>query len=442
MSQLSSLRRITKVRVYPSVVLSLVLGVLVLPLSFSGVGLAKTTITFWTDWGGDGLAALESIATNFNKSQSAIEVKITATGDLNTKLLTAIAGNAAPDLVLLDRYRTGEMAARKALTPLDSYLARKDTTITPDDFFRAAWNETIYEGTVYSVPFYVDNRVLFYNIPRFEEAGLNAERPPQDWDDLVEYSRKLTSRGPDGRLKTVGYVPIWHGVSLTHYMWQNGTDVFNADQTRVIFDQQPSVEALDWVVRFVDMYGGVAALNELSGQFGSGAKDPLVTGQEAMKSDGNWMYGDMKKAVPQFIEKDLGLAPLPKGKQYATIAGGFSLAIPVNAKQKDAAWKFLQFAVSKESQLLFAQRAGSIPALLAAAKDPAIIGNRFWRPFILSMEFARYRPVHPAFPEIEGFIYQAVDEAVNHRLSPQAALKQAAEKAQPILDRYNKHFRR
>jgi multiple sugar transport system substrate-binding protein len=375
----------------------------------------------------------------FNKSQSSIVVKPTVTPDLGTKLLASVAGKVPPDVVLFDRYMTGQYASRDALTPLDSYIARDK--VDPSAFFEACWNETVYRGKTYSIPFETNSRVLMYNKRLFKEAGLDPSKPPKTWDDLVRYSKALTKRDEKGRLVQVGFVPIWNGVSLIHYLWQAGGEVFNSDATEVAFNGPEGTKALEWVVSLVDYYG-YDNLVSLAAGFGSHLSDPFYTGKVAMKSEGCWMLSDMRKYAPKLVADDLGIAPLPQDKVRATIAGGFSLVIPKGARNADAAWEFIKFAVSKDAQVLFARKVGTIPALKAAALDPQVAGEPLLKPFIDAMEHARYRPVHPAFPEVESYIYQAVDKAVHGEMSPKAALEWAASRAQKVLDRYNKHLGR
>ncbi len=402
-------------------------------------GPGAVSVTFWHDWTGDGGQAIQEMVDAFNKSHSDMAVKVTLTSDLGTKLLASIAGKVPPDLVLFDRYMTGQYASRDALSPLDTFIARDK--MHPGAFFEACWNETVYEGRTYSIPFETNSRVLMYNKRLFREAGLDPERPPDTWDELAQYSRALTKRDEKGRLIQVGFVPIWNGVSLVHYLWQAGGEVFNADATKVTFNGPEGVRALEWVVAQVEFYG-YANLVSLASGFGSHVTDPFYLGKVGMKSDGCWMLSDMRKYAPDFVARDLGLAPLPKQTTRATIAGGFSLVIPRGARNADAAWEFIKHAVSRETQVSFARRMGTIPALKAAALDPRVSSDPLLRPFIDAMGHARYRPVHPAFPEVESYIYQAMDKAVNGEMSPRAALDWAAERAQKVLDRYNRHLRK
>jgi len=58
---------------------------------------------------------------------------------------------------------------------------------------------------------------------------------------------------------------------------------------------------------------------------------------------------------------DFGVAPLPKGEQTGTIAQGSVLALSSKGKNKDAAWKFIEFMGSKEGQLLWDKATNFFP---------------------------------------------------------------------------------
>lgn len=412
---------------------SLLLLILLLSLTLNVA--AKTKISFWHSWSGEGVKAIDSIVNQFEKIYPDIDVEVILTTKMEQKLLVSIAGGAAPDVVLFDRYKTGQFAARGALTELDKFI--ENSSIKSEDFFNAAWGETIYRGKIYSIPYYVDNRALLYNKKLFEEAGLDPNDPPETWDELIEYSKKLTKYDDKGRITQVGFVPIWEGASLVHYIWQSGGTVFNDDMTKVVFNNEIGVNALQWIVDFIDMCGGVDELISFSSGFGAQINNPFYIGQVAMQSNGPWIYRDIERYAPDFLKNDLRIAPLPKNTEHATIVGGFSLIIPKGAPEPEAAWKFIQYLVQKENQIEWALASGTIPALKAAAYDDQIIRNDIWKGFVENMENGKYRPVHPAFPEVESYIYQAVDKAVYHKMTSKEALDWAAERAQVILDQHN-----
>jgi multiple sugar transport system substrate-binding protein len=404
----------------------------------AGAASAKTTITFWHDWGVN--QVIQSVVDRFNQSQSEVEVKVVPTGSLSSKLMAAVAGGSAPDVVLIDRFMTCEFAANGALTPLDSLIARDK--LDANTFFLPTWQEARWLGKQYAIPTNTDSRVLLYLRSTLDAAGVDSEKPPATWDELRTVSTKLTRRESDGRLSRVGYVPNWGNISLKEYIWQNGGELLNESLTEVIFAEKPAVEALQWVVDFVDSYGGQPRLDEFGSRvdWATGALGPVLRGQVGLIWEGSWNLGGLLENFPNIYKNDLAAGLPPQKVRRATLSGGHGLVIPVGSPHPDAAWKFIRYFTSVEPQVQFALGTGVIPANRQAAVSQQIIQDPVRRVFILAMEFARLRPAHPAYPQIDALISDAFWKAIRHEATPAAALDEAVRLSQLILDRYNKHY--
>src|SRR5690606_280573 len=85
---------------------------------------------------------------------------------------------------------------------------------------------------MYGIPFMTDDYALTWNKTHFDQAGLDRNRPPETWDELRQYARLLTQRGPDGTLRVSGYAVRANGGTGTvdkwdAYLWAAGGDVFD-----------------------------------------------------------------------------------------------------------------------------------------------------------------------------------------------------------------------
>ncbi|MBE3576405.1 MAG: ABC transporter substrate-binding protein [Limnochordales bacterium] len=414
------------------------LVVLGLLFTVGGAVSAKTSITFWHDWGVN--PVIQSIVDRFNQTQNEVEVRVIPTGDLRAKLMAAVAGGSAPDVVLIDRFMTCEFAANGALTPLDSLIARDK--LDANTFFLPTWQEARWLGKQYAIPTNTDSRALLYLRSTLEAAGIDSEKPPATWDELRAVSAKLTRRESDGRLSRVGYVPNWGNISLKEYIWQNGGELLNESLTKVIFADKPAVEALQWVVEFVDFYGGQARLDEFGSRvdWTTGALGPVLKGQVGLIWEGSWTLQGVRENFPNIYKNDLAAGLPPQKVRRATLSGGHGLAIPVGSSHPEAAWKFIRYFTSIEPQVQLGVGTGFIPANRQAAINQQLIQDPVLRVFILAMEFARLRPPHPAYPQIDALISDAFWKAIRHQATPQAALDEAARLSQLILDRYNRHY--
>src|SRR5690606_6428575 len=164
------------------------------------------------------------------------------------KILTAVLSGDPPDVVS-QFVPVVKWASRLALTPLDGFIAssRLDTTA----FFPALWSEMRWQEHVYALPVNSTSYALFYNKTLFRAAGLDPEAPPETWDEVAEAARRLTERGPRGRITTVGFVPDYGNLPTTQLMaWQQGAEFLSPDGTTVTLAAPEMERALQWIADF------------------------------------------------------------------------------------------------------------------------------------------------------------------------------------------------
>ncbi|WP_394788142.1 extracellular solute-binding protein [Rhodoferax sp.] len=137
-------------------------------------GIAATDIKFWTLLsGGDG-ARLATLVNDFNASQS--EYKIVTTTlpwgvPFYTKMRTAAAVGAGPDLVNLHLSRIGDFAPSgvlRAISPAELSAAG----ISGSDYYERQWKKGSYNGQTYAIPLDTHALVLYYNKALVAKAGL------------------------------------------------------------------------------------------------------------------------------------------------------------------------------------------------------------------------------------------------------------------------------
>lgn len=394
------------------------------------------TITFWNMFtaGGPG-DAIKTLVKEFNETHPYIQVKILdIPQQIEQKLLTATAGGVPPDVAMFDRFRVASFAARNAFRCLDDFILRDKIKAT--DFFKPCWEECKYQEKMWAMPFNTDVRVLFYNKDLFKEAGLDPERPPRTWDELIEYSDKLTKRDKLGRLTQVGFVPIWGNTWLYLYGWQKGGEFINEDGTEITCNDPKIVAALEWVVNFVDRYK-IESLNSFSSGFGAWELNPFFTGKIAMQGDEGYLMSLIKRYAPK-LNYDVAPLPYPKDGVRATWSGGFALVIPRGAKNAEAAWEFIKWMTSPKPQFTYAKMSEQMSANKLAMEDPYFMNDPKWRVFISEMEYSRYRPVTPVGAELWDQLARAVDQCVYHKMTPKQALDEAKKKTQRALDEFIK----
>ena len=102
---------------------------------------------------------------------------------MQDKLLTAIAGKAAPDISIIDQFWGAGLADANAVLAAEDFFS-KDASFDKTDIYDYAWKTATYKNKAWSMPFSTSNEVLYYNKAMFKAAGLDPKsrpRPGPSW---------------------------------------------------------------------------------------------------------------------------------------------------------------------------------------------------------------------------------------------------------------------
>jgi len=442
--------------------------------AFPALGLGQTTLSVWgAQLDPDSIAGTLAVAQAFEVAHPGVHVRMLGlgTGHMNPqKLLTAIVGGTSPDLVYQARFNISDWASRGAFIPLDPFIGQDRNA--PDcpkraDYYTAAWDEAMYGGHIFGIPTGADDRALYWNKKIFADnrdalaaAGLDWRRPPQTWSEILGYSKVLTLPG-----KRDGFIPNFGNAWLYLYAFQNDAEFLSKDGTKCTLASPEAAEALDFMKRGYDLIGGYDAANAFQSGFQGGPQDPFISGQVAMKIDGDWSLPGLARYGGGL---DFGVAPPPipddrlvlKGRfakdkdRFITWIGGFSYAMPRGCPHPQLAWEFIKFATSLRGRLVenraqaAADRAKGRTYLprIQGLKQANVALYKLFKPadpryaeglrtHIGLMESARVRP-----PTVVGQLLwdeheKATEEALRNKMSPMAALQDSQAAVQRELDR-------
>ncbi len=376
-------------------------GCLVALASLGLAGSEQKTITVWGIAFGPDTKGFEALVREFERRNPDLKVRVLSmgAGKMNPqKLMTAIVGDVAPDVVKQDRFSIGEWASRNAFLSLSPLIERDRVSDpfcpTPEQYDPGPWSEAMYQGQVYAIPESADNRILYYNKGIFRqnanalrEAGLDPERAPRTWSELLKYSKVLTQTNKDGSLKRAGYLPNFGNTWLYLYAFQNNADFLTPDGRNCTMATPEAAEALQFIVNGYDIVGGYEKAEAFRTGFQSGENDPFILGRVAMKTDGDWILKDLAIHATKL---DFGVAPAPvpddryhkRGRfanepnQFITWQGGFSYAIPRGAKNPEEGWRFVKFASSVEGRMVEARANRDWEARRGRAYVPRVTASR------------------------------------------------------------------
>ena len=110
--------------------------------------------------------------------------------DLLDKIRTAALGKAAPMVARLTLLWAPELAAKGFLEELKP----EDVGYPSSEFWPGAMKSVTWKGKTYGVPTNNETMALIWNAALFDAAGLDPEKPPATWDDLVRYSKQIKDK--------------------------------------------------------------------------------------------------------------------------------------------------------------------------------------------------------------------------------------------------------
>jgi multiple sugar transport system permease protein len=429
----------------------------------------RTKLVVWGLPSGEWTRGRDAAIAEFMRRHADIEVvslSMGAGGMNPQKLMTSIVGGVPPDLVHQDRFTIGDWAARDAFRALDDLIAA-DTgpdAIRPEDYYPACWEEAVYQGRVYAIPFNTDCRALYYNKELFRRAGLDPRRPPRTWDELFDHAVALTEYNADGSFKTIGFIPNYGNSWLYLYSWQNGGEFMSPEGRTCTLRNEASTGALEFMVRCYDALQGADRIGAFTSTFQPNELDPFLVGKVAMKIDGNWCLDNIARFGPTV---DFGVVPAPvPGERlegmgrfagqppFITWSGGFSFAMPKGCKRVREAWLFIKWMNSLEGQRVMhegQQRYNAskgrlyVPNMSANQRVNEVIFREFapaepkyrdaLRTFLGLMPVSRFRPVTFVGQKLWDEHVRAFDMAIHHKATPDEALLAGQQAVQQELDK-------
>lgn len=363
---------------------------------------------------------------------------------LHTKLVTLFA-TRSPEVDVVWTYAawTAEFAAAGYLEDITDWIDDE----TKSDLTGAMVAVT-YRGRLYGLPKFGSMRFFYWNKLIFEQAGLDPNTPPSTWDEFVRIAQ-LTTKDTDGDgvIDQYGFLPtgLAEGENAVMdfqllYLLCGGGKLFD-ENDQPLFDNEIGVEALKKYVALYD--AGVIDPAAWTIRSGSDRRARWMLGNVAMVFEWPALWKLANDPARSKVAGHVGIGLLPAIKTTASLDGSEGYAISVFSRNKAAAFEFLKFVASPEVQRDIALRVGWLPVRQSVYSDPAIRTHPTLSEMFRVAEefFAGGYPIDrfaaPYAQEvINEALWPAIVKAVKHEMTPEEALKWAADKARDIVQKY------
>ncbi len=329
-------------------------------------GSGKGKIVFWDNNGGVRTDIWKEVIADFEKANPDIEVEYVGipSTDYQSKVDTALQGGGLPDVGGVGAAMLAGFAAQGALEPLDDRFAKSSLNGKLNEDLVASMKAAGGgDGTLYSIPTSANNGVLYYRTDLFKKAGLDE---PTTWDKFYEAADKLTNKDKNEFGYTIRGGAGSIAQALDAMYGQSGiTSFWDSAGEKTTVNDPKNVKALE---KYAGLYKRVTPAADLNNDFTKMVAQ-WDSGTIGMLNHNLGSYQDHVKALG--VDKFRGIPQPtgPGGKRVQVSNPVDGLGVFKSSKNKEAAWKFVEFAVSAAENSKWNESAGAVPANTDAAED-------------------------------------------------------------------------
>lgn len=405
-------------------------------------------LVMWHSMGGSGGEAIEKMVSDFNASQKQIKVSAEFQGsydDAITKLKSSAASGSGPDIMQLYDIGTkwmidsGNAVVMQELIDKDGYDLKQ---IEPN----IAGYYTV-DGKLHSMPFNSSTPIMYYNKNAFKAAGLDPEKPPENWDELEQYASALTKK--EGGETLNGATIQIYGWFFEQYMSKQGKTFANngngrdSNATAVEFDSNGG--GVNFLKRWNDLVKKGVMGN--MGRDGTAITQSFAAGKTFIIFGSTASLSSILSAVGNSFELGTGFLPdLDKGVNGGVSIGGASLWIMNHGddNSKMASWDFVKFMVAPEQQVYWNKQTGYFPVTTAAYELEEMQQHLKEKPqFQTAIDQLHASPVGArgallgVFTEARATVEANIEEMLSGALTPEQAVAKSAESINSSIEKYN-----
>ena len=294
------------------------------------------------------LQAFRSVVTEFRKVEPDVTVSLVEASDrddLIARLSTSFAGGQPPDLFLINYRFFGQFAARGVLEPIDERLQGSDAFEEEDFYADSARGVPRRRRAGLPAAEHLEPRRLLQQEP-LQTSRCAVARAGWTWDQMVEKAIALTrDADADGNVDVYGLGVEPTIIRIAPFVWSNGGEIVDDElaPSRFTLDTPAAQEAMQRFFDLRQLHLVVPTEEEIESE---DDESRFLNGRTAMVLSS-------RRATPTFRtidDFDWDVAPLPRLRQPAGILHSDAYCMTRASEEKDAAWRFMEFALGPEGQ--------------------------------------------------------------------------------------------
>ncbi|MBM3451054.1 MAG: ABC transporter substrate-binding protein [Armatimonadetes bacterium] len=394
-----------------------------------------TTITWSTlATGGPVVAKVyRALAQQFERQNPNVRVNVQiqpgkSEEQLNRYVTLFAARDPSVDIISIDIIWPAQMAAAGWLAPLDQWF----TPAARDGFLPGAIRANTIGGRIYGMPWYTDAGLFYARADLLQKYNA---RMPQTWDELIQTAQRITAGEANPNI--AGF--LFQGARIEalasfffEVLWSNGGDILDANG-KVIVDNGGGQAALNFMLDLVRRHRitppGVTTLTT------DDTRVAFQNGRVAFMRNWTDAYGFFQ-GEGSAVKDKVAIAPLPRGSvRSASTLGGWQLAISNFSRNKEIAWRFLEFMSGRVGQKSMAMQVSTVPTRKDIFEDAQ--GKRVQPHFPDMLRIAlnaRPRPQIADYPRLSTIVQTNVQAALTNQITADEAVTRMAREICALLN--------
>ncbi len=316
---------------------------------------------------------IKELCDQFNAEHPGIKVipQVQSWGEIYVKAPAAIQAGRGPDFMLCIPDFLTYIKALGVVQPLDDLIANLQGEYT---FIQSSLDPYFFDGHYWAVPIYGMDFVLWYRKDLFEKAGLDPNKPPRTWNELLDVCEKLKTSGVvEYPIAVPGAIHMATDQLIYTLMVVNKAEhIFGEDPNEIIFDNPRTVEAYAFYKKLFD-YSPPGSENWKWDQ----PRTAFFTGQVAMVMEkGHYIKGWVDNTDLPLEYLGAAPVPIPEDGQPGTIYYSNGLMLLTDDPQKREAFAtFIRWLYQPEimSRLLHMD-----PGFFLPVTQEVLYSDAFW----------------------------------------------------------------
>ena len=398
----------------------------------------KTVITVW-HWMTDRDPAFKVLAKRYEvKTGIKVNFDLYAPSDAySQKVRAAAQGSNLPDIfgILGEKRDFASFIKAGFILNLTPYM-NEDNAKWKNSLFAKALavnefdvgNSYGVDPGIYGVPIDIMTIQMVYNKSLFRQLGLNPNRPPKDFVELLEIGKKISAA------KLQGLVSGWGEVWMIDCLANNyAFNIMGKDKVIATIKGEVPYTDPDWIKvlsLFKDMQESGLLANGLVTMINKTAEQLFANEKAVFAFNGSWCVNVYNRMNPK-LEYAAFLPPKASDNYPMAIRGGAGSSFMVNARSsmKEEAVKFLRWFTDTDQQAYLAETTNNLPANKnSVGRVPEILAS-----FVNGMDYATHPNlwgVSESSPVIEAF-----DRGIQSIIIKEKTPQQVAAEVQKIKER-------